>query len=105
MHRRVIATAALALALAALVTVIARGDPDPPMTAESLATSVAKESSGLDDGECRRVDDTRWVCTVPSSGGSSIADYEVTATSEDCWEARLDRAYGDRSLTRLSGCL
>src|SRR5262249_679368 len=104
----------VSLVLAVAVIVVAgRNEPEgsrPPITTENLAVSLTSEigsgwlaESDGDWGACRPAR-TGWICDVADPGGSTLAVYEVRATSPSCWHARLT-GYGERAPEATSGCV
>lgn len=105
--KRILAVAMLVTVTVGVTAVIALGGGSRmPMTSETLAASLSDEiGSGHigEDGSCDRRGKT-WRCEVADPGGSTVAEYDVSAVSATCWEATL-RRFGERAPEAASGCV
>lgn len=101
--RRLLVFGALAVAFGALVS-IAVGDS--AINSDNLAASLrqALRAQG-GPATCREFDGERWVCEVSEVNGSEVAVYEVTATSDHCWDAQLTEQRGEGAWPEAGGCV
>lgn len=105
------ATITLVLAVAA-VAILGRWVLDGPVTASSLARSLAVDAdvtpvTTRSTKACRPVADNEWRCTVDDTALSSTAEFLVTIRAgSSCWDARpLRLAAGSALPRRASGCV
>jgi hypothetical protein len=88
--RWLLAFGAVAVAVGVLIAVAV--DETPDFDGDDVAV-ILREELRAEGGPatCRELYGARWECEVPAVNGSKLAVYEVTATSDHCWDARLIR--------------
>lgn len=110
--RRVLAIAALAVALLVAVAALGRFVIHGPVSSSGLAKAVTRESGSAggilnDDARCRETEERIWRCAVTDQEGSGGATYRVQVEPDSsCWNATLADDYSEGGMPEtLSGCV